>query len=123
MLTRSRDTNKRKDTSIVHEISGIGMEASKPVLNLSLLIILLCNFHSFLARKHYVKNFGAKGNGRTDDTNAIRKALAAAERSYGGRVIFGRRYTFLTGPFNVTSNVTLVIKGKILGSNQSSAYS
>uniref|UniRef100_A0A914DQB5 Pectate lyase superfamily protein domain-containing protein n=1 Tax=Acrobeloides nanus TaxID=290746 RepID=A0A914DQB5_9BILA len=98
------------------------METSKIVVYFPLLI-LLCNLPGFLAQVYSVRSFSATGNGQTDDTNAVRAALAAAAKSNGGSVLFDAGYTFLTGPFNVTSNVILDIRGKILGSNQSSAYS
>ena len=88
------------------------------------------NFLSYLATINLVfcqvynvrTNYGAKGDGQTDDTSAIRSALKAVSNSNGGRVVFDAGYTFLTGGFNVTSNVILDIQGKILGSTNNANY-
>uniref|UniRef100_A0A914D545 Pectate lyase superfamily protein domain-containing protein n=1 Tax=Acrobeloides nanus TaxID=290746 RepID=A0A914D545_9BILA len=66
--------------------------------------------------------FNAAGDGKTNDTSAVRAALAAAENSNGGRVIFDANYTFLTGCFNVTSNIILDIRGTLLAYNNSDGY-
>lgn len=71
---------------------------------------------------YHVLRYGAVGDGETDDTNAIRAACLAAERSNGGRIIFDEGYTFLTGCFNISSNVVLDVRGKILGSQKSDGY-
>uniref|UniRef100_A0A914WRR4 Glycoside hydrolase family 28 n=1 Tax=Plectus sambesii TaxID=2011161 RepID=A0A914WRR4_9BILA len=67
-------------------------------------------------------NYNATGDGKTDDTNAIRAALAAARDNNGGRVLFDSQYIFLTGCFNVTSNIILDVRGTILASQNSSGY-
>lgn len=69
-----------------------------------------------------MKDFNATGDGIADDTNAVRSALSAAKNSHGGRVIFDVGYTFLTGCFQVSSNVILDVRGTILGSNSSDDY-
>ncbi len=63
-----------------------------------------------------VKNYGAAGDGKTLETEAINKAIRACSQSGGGIVLFPAD-TFLTGTFELLSNVTLqlqpgaVIKG------------
>ena len=74
------------------------------------------------AQTYSVLQFGAVGDGKTNDTKAIRDTLAAAANSNGGRVIFDAGYTFLTGGFNVTSNVILDVRGTILGSRDYRDY-
>jgi hypothetical protein len=41
-------------------------------------LILLSNFPAFLAQIYTVTSFNATGNGKTDDTVAVRAALKAA---------------------------------------------
>lgn len=94
---------------------------SKNLLQISSLILIWC-LYSSKAQDYNVRDFGAKGDGTSDDTDAVRKALASANNTNGGRVIFDSGYTFLTGCFNVTSNVILDVKGTILGSVNSSDY-
>lgn len=69
-----------------------------------------------------VRDFGAVGDGIVDDTEAIRKALAAAENTHGGRVIFDSGYTFNTGSIRLTNNVIMDVRGMILGTNVSERY-
>src|SRR3569623_1257593 len=82
--------------------------------NLYLALILFIS--SINAQIYQVKDFNATGDGKTDDTKAVRATLDAAAKSNGGRVIFDSGYTFLTGCFNVSSNVILDVRGTILGS-------
>jgi polygalacturonase len=88
----------------------------------SFLIILTSWCILTFSQEYHVKDFGAIGDGKTDDTNAVRAAVAAAASTNGGRVIFDVGYTFLTGCFNASSNIILDIRGTILGSNLSDHY-
>ncbi len=54
-----------------------------------------------------VKSYGAKGNGTTDDARAIQKAIDACAAKGGGTVLFPAGHTFLSGPVELKSNVTL----------------
>ncbi len=60
----------------------------------------------FPSREFDVTRFGAVGDGRTDATEAVRRAIAACVSEGGGRVVIpaGR---FATGPIHLRSNVEL----------------
>lgn len=57
-----------------------------------------------------VKDFGALGNGITDDTKAIQTAIDQCTSAGGGRVLLSRQSTYLTGPIELKSNVELHIE-------------
>ena len=54
-----------------------------------------------------VRDFGAKGDGATDDTAAFQHALDAAARAGGGTVHAPRGNYFFAGHLNVPGGVTL----------------
>jgi hypothetical protein len=54
-----------------------------------------------------VRDFGAKGDGKTDDTAAFQKALNAAAEAGGGSVYAARGNYFFAGHLNVPRAVTL----------------
>lgn len=66
--------------------------------------------------------YGAKGDGTTDDTIAVRAALAALASNAGGQLLLRAGYTFLTGPLNLTSNTVFTVAGTLLASTDSSLY-
>jgi polygalacturonase len=55
-----------------------------------------------------VANYGAKADGKTNDTEAINKAIAAAKASGGGTVVF-HAGTYITGSIHLESHVALFI--------------
>ena len=65
-----------------------------------------------------IKDFGAMGDGKHDDVQAIRKAIDACHLAKGGTVIIPSGNTFVTGPFDLKSNVELYVEtGAILLAN------
>ena len=64
-----------------------------------------------------VRDYGAKGDGKTFDTAAIQRAIDECSQSGGGRVVVSGG-TFLVKPFRLRSGVELHIAadGRILGS-------
>lgn len=71
-----------------------------------------------------VRAYGAKGDGRTPDTQAIQSAIDAAAQASGGRVYFAPG-TYLTGGLALASGVTLDLEAgaTVLGSGRIEDYS
>ena len=68
----------------------------------------------FADRSFNIRKYGAVGDGITDCTAAIRKAIEACARAGGGRVIVPEG-SYLTGPIHLLSQVNLVTsKGSII---------
>ncbi|HYX42635.1 MAG TPA: glycosyl hydrolase family 28 protein, partial [Pyrinomonadaceae bacterium] len=59
-------------------------------------------------RKFLLTDFGAVGDGKTLNTDAFRKAIAACRQAGGGEVVVPAG-TFVTGPFALTDNMALVL--------------
>ena len=69
-------------------------------------IVLMVLTASASAATFDVKNFGAKGDGKTEDRVAINKAIEAASASGGGIVVLPTG-TYVTGSIRLRSNITL----------------
>lgn len=52
-----------------------------------------------------ISNYGAVGDGKTDDAKAIQKAIDACSSAGGGRVVIPAGKTYLAGPFKLKSNI------------------
>jgi polygalacturonase len=72
-------------------------------------ILARMNPPRFADREFVITAYGARGDGRTDCTEAFRRAVAACTAAGGGRVAVpeGR---FLTGPIHLRSNVNLHVQ-------------
>jgi len=70
-----------------------------------------------------VKDFGAAGDGQTDDTKAINKAIAAAANDGGGTILFPSG-TYRSGSVHLKSHITLYLgRGAVLeATDEASAY-
>lgn len=94
------------------------------------IVVLIASFISLntkaqrVTQTFNVKDFGAVGNGQADDAIAIQKAMDACSSSGGGVVLFPAPSTYLTGPFNIKSNVEMHIQGgaKLLASPNEKVY-
>ncbi|HEV8377254.1 MAG TPA: glycosyl hydrolase family 28 protein, partial [Tepidisphaeraceae bacterium] len=75
------------------------------------------------AKVYNIRDFGAKGDGATLDTNAIQSAIDAANKDKGGMVLVPAG-TFITGTVELKSNVTLHLaaQAKLLGSEKSEHF-
>lgn len=56
---------------------------------------------------YVVTDFGAEGNGKTDDAVAIQKTIDLCSSNGGGMVLFPAGKTFMSGPLHLKSNVNL----------------
>jgi hypothetical protein len=71
--------------------------------------VFLCLTQAFSQTPHVfsVRDYGAKGDGTTDDTAAFQKVLDAAGEARGGTVLADRGNYFFAGHLNVPNAVTL----------------
>ena len=90
---------------------------------LSLIIFAIIALPVVAQKEYNIKNFGAKGDGKTDDAIAIQKTIDACSKT-GGRVIVPAPYTFVTGPFNLKSNIELYVESgaKLLANPDEKVY-
>ena len=73
-----------------------------------LLTFMLILTSALQAQKIYdVTDFGAIGNGATDDAAAIQQAIDKCSQEGGGRVLLPRNHTFLAGPVELKSEAKI----------------
>lgn len=68
------------------------------------LLLMACSSNS---NTYCITDFGAVGDGKTDDAAAIQKAIDKCSQSGGGTVTVPAGKTFMCGPFALASNVDL----------------
>lgn len=70
-----------------------------------------------------IMDYGANGNGETDNSEAIKNAIVACNEAGGGKVIIPKG-RFLTGPIHLKSNVNLHLEegAEVLFTKEKSAY-
>ena len=75
------------------------------------------------ARTYNIRDFGAKGDGKTLDTAAVQAAIDTCSRDQGGTVLVPAG-VFAIGMIELKSNITLhiVAKGTLLGSGDGKQY-
>jgi polygalacturonase len=77
---------------------------------------------TFPPQNFVVTSFGAKGDGKTDDSAAFAKAIAACSKANGGHVVVPAGQTFLTGAITLLDNVDLHVLGTIKFSTDTKKY-
>jgi polygalacturonase len=89
--------------------------------------LVLIGFTAFTQKNvtkiYNIRNFGARGDGKTDDAVPIQKAIDACSKT-GGRVLVPAPFTFMTGPFDVRSNIELYLEAgaKLLANPDEKVY-
>ena len=80
-----------------------------PVVLLAIPLLTASNRVS-VNRVFNVFDYGAKGDGTTVDSAAVRAAFSDCGNAGGGTVLFPAHHSYLTGPFNISSNTTLLVE-------------
>ena len=80
--------------------------------------ILFLALPAFSQATYQVMDFGAKGDGSTDDAPALQRAIDVCSAEGGGRVVLSHGKTFLSGPLQLKSGVELYLDaGAVLLAN------
>ncbi|CAM4288950.1 Glycosyl hydrolases family 28 [Pedobacter westerhofensis] len=77
------------------------------------LLFLLINFRSVQAKPNKdfdITAYGAVGDGKTDNAVAIQKTIDACSKSGGGKVIVPAGKVFMSGPFDLKSNIEFIVE-------------
>ncbi len=91
---------------------------------LSLILPLLVASSPLSAKDYVVTDFGAVGDGVTDDARAIQRAIDSCTAAGGGSVVFPSGKTFLSGPLKMASYVDLHMEpnSRLLANPDESIY-
>ncbi|WP_276501689.1 glycoside hydrolase family 28 protein [Terrimonas pollutisoli] len=80
-------------------------------INLVASVLLLAITNASAQKVFNVKEFGAIGDGKADDAAAIQKTIDACHAAGGGQVLLPSSCVFLSGPFNLKSNIEFHVSG------------
>ncbi len=86
--------------------------------------LLICSILANAQESFSVKNYGAKGDGKSLDTKAIQQAINAALAKGGGKVLLPSPGIYLSGTIHIRCNINLEIEAgaTLLGSPNISDY-
>ncbi|WP_342647443.1 glycosyl hydrolase family 28 protein [Mucilaginibacter sp. CSA2-8R] len=75
-------------------------------------------------KAYNIADYGAVGDGKTNNAVALQKAIDAASNAGGGRVVVPSGATYLTGPFNLKSNIEFEVQvnARVLASPDEKLY-
>jgi polygalacturonase len=75
-------------------------------------------------RVYSIADYGAIGDGKTNNAVALQKAIDAASNAGGGKVVVPAGATYLTGPFNLKSNIEFEVQvnARVLASPDEKLY-
>lgn len=100
---------------------------NKRILSI-LVTIILCLAYACTptgqGKTYNIMDYGAKGDGTTDDATAIQRAIDECSAAGGGTVIVPTGHTFLCGPLHLASYVNLHLEpnSKLLANPDESIY-
>lgn len=97
------NTVVRRQSNMTVNLSSVPLEAPKPIYE----AVTTVDGEVFVVA-YNVKDFGAKGDGKTDDTNAFQSALYAAEKLGGGTVYAPAGNYKIEGRLYIPGAVTLL---------------
>lgn len=89
------------------------------------LFLLLHQVAAIAQQKIYsIADYGAIGDGKTNNAVALQKAIDAASNAGGGKVVVPSGATYLTGPFNLKSNIEFEVQvnARVLASPDEKLY-
>ena len=77
-----------------------------------IVLVLFCQIPTWAQQNHVFNalNYGAVGNGQTDDSPAIQKAINACRAAGGGQVLLPGGHTYLSSPLTLTGNLDFHIQ-------------